>query len=88
VKDPQGNQKMELAKGNPSKVDFQVCDMKNCIARIIGGYVTNTKTNQTVDVFQKFLDYDHVLFFFVYPDGSHKSVGVPLAIFKKQYAGL
>jgi hypothetical protein len=88
VKDEKGNQKMELAKGNPSKVDFQVCDMKNCIARIIGGYVTDPKSNLTVDVFKKFLEYDHVLFFFVYPDGSHKSIGVPLAIFKKQYESL
>lgn len=87
-KDEKGNQKMELAQGNPSKVDFQVCDMKNCIARIIGGYAINPKTNQQTDIFQKFLTYDHVIFFFTYPDGSHKSVGVPLASFKKQYEGL
>jgi hypothetical protein len=80
---------MELEKGLPVRLPFESCDdeKKICTAKIVGGYATD-KENQKVDIFKKFMDFDHVLFLFVYPDGSHKSVAIPLFKFKEQYAGL
>ena len=82
--------KTELEKGNPVRVHFERCsdEQHTCTARIIGGYATEEETKAEVDIFQKFLDFDHVLFLFIYPDGSHKSVGVPLFSFKEQYSKL
>jgi hypothetical protein len=78
----------ELEKGNPVRVLFERCDDEICTARIIGGFATDEKTNEKVDIFQKFLDFDHVYFLFIYSDGSHKSVVVPLFSFKEQYRKL
>ena len=87
-KDAAGKESMELAKGNPCRAEFQRCDATSCTTRIVNGLVTDAKTNQETDVFQKMLDFDHMLFLFVYPDGVYKSVSMPLASFKKQYAGI
>ena len=51
--------------------------------RIINGYTEATGSKE--DIFQKFLDFDYVLFLYIYPDGSHKTVIVPLFSFKRQY---
>ena len=72
----------------PTRVHFERCDEEICTARIIGGFVMDEETNEKVDIFQKFLDYDHVYFMFIYSDGSHKSVAVPLSSFKEQYGNL
>lgn len=86
TKDASGKESMELTKGNPARVEFQMCDGNSCTARVIGGLVTDAKTKQETDIFQKMLDFDHMIFLFVYPDGVYKSVSMPLASFKKQYA--
>jgi hypothetical protein len=82
--------KMELEKGDPVRVHFERCneEQQTCTARIIGGYVTEEETKTEIDIFQKFMDFDHVLFLFIYSDGSHKSVMVPLFSFKEQYKKL
>jgi hypothetical protein len=87
VKTKDGERKMEMEKGSPVRINFEKCD-DDCTARIIEGYAFHDKTNEKEDVFQKFLDFDHVLFLFIYPDGSHKSVAVPLFSFKQQYKTL
>ena len=78
----------ELEKGNAVRVLFERCDDKICTARIIDGFVTDETTNKKVDIFEKFQDFKHVFFLFIYPDGSHKSVAVPLFSFKEQYGKL
>ena len=78
----------ELEKGNPVRVSFEKCDNEICTARIVSGFVTEEKTNEKVDIFQKFLDFDKVYFLFVYSDGSHKSVSIPLFSFNEQYQNL
>ncbi len=78
----------ELEKGNPSRVHFESCHNEICTARIIDGYIVDEDTKERVDIFQKLLDSTHVYFLFIYPDGSHKSVAVPLASFKQQYRSL
>ncbi|NVO09791.1 MAG: hypothetical protein HXX16_07515 [Bacteroidales bacterium] len=78
----------ELEKGNPVRVQFEKCNNETCTARIIGGYVTDEETKEKVDVFQKFLDFQHVYFLFTYMDGSHKSVAIPLFSFQNQYKSL
>jgi hypothetical protein len=78
---------IELEKADPLRIAFESCsaEKQTCTARIPGGYLTNEKTKEKIDVFQKFLDFDHAYFMVVYPDGSHKSIGVPLFSFKQQY---
>ncbi|MBK9687516.1 MAG: hypothetical protein IPO65_07020 [Saprospiraceae bacterium] len=83
-----GEIQMELQKDNPKRINFATCNDEVCIARIYDGYVTDEKTNEKTDIFQKFLDFDRVLFLFIYPDKSHKSVYVPLGMFKDQYMSL
>ena len=85
---PNGERKMQLAQENPNRILFEKCEGETCTARIISGYVVNEKTKQQVDIFQKFFEFDHVLFLFVYADGSHKSVAIPLFSFKRQYKEL
>ncbi len=80
--------KTELENGNPVRIHFEKCGDETCTARIIGGYVTDEETKEKVDIFQKCLDFDHIYFLFIYADGSHKSVGVPLFSFKQQYKKL
>ena len=82
-----GERHMELEAGDPVRVSFEGCTDAICTARIINGYARHDNGDQE-DIFQKFLNFDHVLFLFVYPDGSHKSVAVPLFSFKDQYKTL
>ncbi|MDP9042810.1 MAG: hypothetical protein M3N30_12580 [Bacteroidota bacterium] len=88
VKSPDGNTTMQMVKGNTYRIPFEGCHSETCTARIMNGYISDDKTNQQVDLFQKFLDFDHVLFLFIYADGSHKSVAIPLFSFKQQYKAL
>ena len=82
-----GNQAMELQKAEPVRLNFENCDDETCTARVIDGYATHDNGVKE-DIFQKFQTFDHVLFLFIYPDGSHKSVAVPLFSFKQQYKKL
>jgi hypothetical protein len=81
-----GNDKLEDAM--PVRVEFESCDNETCTARIINGYIDKEDTKEKIDVFEKFLNFKHVYFLFIFPDGSHKSVAVPLYIFKRQYSKL
>ena len=78
----------ELEDAMPVRVEFENCDNETCTARIINGYITKEDTKEKIDVFEKFMNFRHVYFLFIYPDGSHKSVAVPLYIFKRQYSAL
>ena len=82
-----GARTMELETGKPVRIQLERCGDETCTARVVDGYASRD-SGEKVDIFQKFLDYDHVLFLFIYADGSHKSVAVPLAIFKEQYKKL
>jgi hypothetical protein len=82
-----GQRTMELIKEKPVRINFERCNDETCTARIINGYASDDNGKQQ-DIFQKFLDFDHVLFLFIYPDGTHKSVAVPLFSFKEQYKNL
>jgi hypothetical protein len=88
AKDASNKRKLEIIKGLTCHLDFEKCDSAICTARITGGYLMDTETKKKVDEFQNFLTYDHVMFLVLYPDGSHKSIAVPLALFRKQYQGL
>lgn len=83
-----GNQlSMELQKEKPVQVNFESCTAEICKARMIDGFAIHDN-GQKEDVLQKFMTFDHVLFLFIYPDGGHKSVAVPLFSFKQQYKKL
>jgi hypothetical protein len=83
-----GKSIMALEKANPLRVSFEKCGSETCTARIVDCYLIDEKSNGKIDLLQKFMDFDHVLFLFIYPDGTHKSVAVPLSTFKKQYKDL
>jgi hypothetical protein len=83
--DAKKRRSMKMVKGITCRLDFEKCDTATCTARIIGGYVIDAETKNKLDEYQYFLTYDHVLFLVVYPDGSHKSIAVPLFSFKQQY---
>lgn len=83
-----GFSKDEQAIEQPVRVIFEKCGNDICTARIMDGFVKDEETNKSVDIFQQFLDMGKVYFLFVYPDGSHQSVTVPLFSFKKQYGTL
>jgi hypothetical protein len=82
-----GERTMEMEKGNPVRVSFESCNDETCTARVVNGYASHDNGDKE-DIFQKFLTSDHVLFLFIYPDGGHKSVSVPLFSFKEQYKKL
>lgn len=83
-----GNRKMELQKGNVFRAKFDNCSEESCTAVLKEGYLPDEKSNEKIDIFQKFLDFDHVLFMLIYADGTHKSIAVPLFTFKQQYKTL
>lgn len=89
-RDGSGDWQIVMDNAEPAKVEFVSCseEQQTCTARIIGGFLTDERTGEKIDIFQKFMDFDHVYFTFAYPDGSHKSVGVPLFSFKEQYKAL
>lgn len=82
-----GESTVELEKRNPVKIQFEKCNDETCTARIINGYATHDN-GEKEDIFQKLLDFDHILFLFIYSDGTHKTVAVPLFSFKQQYKTL
>ena len=86
VKGKNGEWCMEMEKDSISRAAFEGCRNSSCTARFMGGYLMSEKGR--TDIFQKFFDFDHALFLFVYPDGTHKSVAVPLFSFKEQYKAL
>ncbi len=90
ARDGSGNWQIKMEQAEPVKLQFEGCnqEQQTCTARIIGGFVTDERTGEKIDIFQKFMDFDHVYFNFIYPDGSKKSVGVPLFTFKEQYQTL
>lgn len=81
-----GSPTLELQKDMPVRVAFESCD-STCTARVVDGFVMDNEGAKK-DLFQKFMTSDNVLFLFIYPDGSHKSVAVPLSPFREQYVDL
>lgn len=71
-----------------TKMEFQDCNSDFCTIRIVDGYAKRGDKKQTVDIFAEFLKYDYVMFLFFFPDGSHKSVAVPLKSFQEQWKTL
>jgi len=88
VQTKNGKWNINLDKKSSLKINFEKCGKTDCTARIVGGYAVDKRTGKNVDVFQKFLDYDHVYFLFTYSNGTNESVSVPLFSFKKQYKTL
>ena len=88
VKLKNGERSIDLGKENPSRINFEKCGKADCTARIIDGYVFDKRNGKKEDIYQKFFEYDFVLFLFVCSDGSNKSISVPLFSFKKQYETL
>lgn len=86
-KDENGKWNTEMDKSDPIRVPFEKCDneSKTCTVRIPAGYLVDALTNDKTDIFQRFMDFDHVHFQLIYADGSRNSVPVPLASFKEQY---
>ncbi|HET9135807.1 MAG TPA: hypothetical protein VFO76_04155 [Candidatus Kapabacteria bacterium] len=71
-----------------TKMEFQDCNSDFCTVRIIDGFAKRGEKKQTADIFSEFLKYDYVMFLFFFPDGSHKSVAVPLKSFQQQWKTL
>ncbi len=88
VKTPGGESKMELEKKSTRRLALEGCKGATCTARILEGYLSDEKTGEPIDIFQSFLDYDHVLILLTYENGTHKSVAIPLFTFKQQYKTL
>ena len=88
VKRASGESNLEIAKDLTVRLNFEKCDNRDCIARIINSYADDKESNKKVDILKSMLAYDHVLFLFLYADGGHKSVAVPLFSFKAQYKTL
>ena len=80
------NPTLELQNEMPVRVNFEHCD-SFCTAKVVNGIVMDDDGSKK-DLFQKFLTFDNVLFLFMYPDGTHKSVAVPLSYFRDQYVDL
>src|SRR5438270_8011150 len=55
-----GEQRMELQKAKPVRINFETCKDATCTARVIDGYAKQ-ENGDCEDIFQKFLTYAHVL---------------------------
>lgn len=82
-----GERRTQLEEANPIRLNFESCDNSDCKARIIDGYTVH-EDGKKEDILSKFLTSDHVLFLLVYPDGSHKTIAIPLFTFKSQFETL
>jgi hypothetical protein len=83
------NEQRELKIDSKSSyhIDYEDCNDEFCTARILNGYISRYQENN-LDFFQKLLDNDHLFVEFEYPNGSRKSVAIPLFSFKNQYSTL
>ncbi|QEM12289.1 hypothetical protein [Mucilaginibacter rubeus] len=88
VKNSAGEFNIQIEKGLTARLKFEKCDDSDCTARMVNGYANDKEGNSQIDVLKNFLNYDHVVFLFLYKNGTHKSVIVPLSSFKQQYKKL
>jgi hypothetical protein len=88
VTDANNHYKIDIDNANPIKINFVSKTDKDFTARIIKAYVVLPEKEEKIDIFQKFLDFDHVFFNLFYSDGSHKSIAVPLFSFKTKFKEL
>ena len=88
IKTRDGMRSMEMQKDKPVRLLFESCNKEDCTGRIMEGYANQENDTTKVDIFQKLLDFDHVLFLIIYSDKTHKSIAVPLSFFKEQYKTL
>ncbi|QTE36551.1 hypothetical protein J3L18_26035 [Mucilaginibacter gossypii] len=88
IKNSTGEFEVQIEKGLTARLKFEKCDDNDCTTRMVDCYVIDNESHKRVDVLNGFLKYDHVMFLFLYKDGSHKSVSVPLFSFKTQFKAL
>ncbi|MDQ1164331.1 hypothetical protein [Flavobacterium sp. SORGH_AS_0622] len=82
--DKDQNPEVKLIENIKVKVEFKDCNNEDCTARLLDGFA-NREDGQKEDIFNDFLKYNFLFLLFTYPDGSHKSVMIPLANFKEQF---
>ena len=87
-KDENGKPYNQMERNDPQRIPFERCNDDICTVRISGGYIMDTQTDEKTDIFEKFMQFDHVYFTWAYPDGSHKSVTLPLDSFQEQYKAI
>ena len=76
-----------LAKETTERVPIESCDSQDCTVRFRGGYLQRPDTKDSVDIYSEFLKYDHFMVLF-FGKTDHKSLAVPLDLFKEQFAKL
>jgi len=67
------------------QVHFESATEDTFTARILAGYAKDEETGLITDVFQNFLEFDHVFVMYFNDDLSAQTISVPLFSFRQQY---
>jgi len=67
------------------QVDFECVDEDTFTARIWDGYAKSEETGLITDIFQNFLEFDHVFIMYFNDDSSPQTMAFPLFSFRQQY---
>ncbi len=76
--------KAALDKEGASRIPFASCDKESCVARVTSGLVSEGRDSHNMDLLEKFLDSDAVLFLYMSQGKPYRTM-IPLASFKKEY---
>lgn len=82
-----GKQSTVVANQKPLRLTFDHCNDETCTLQIINSYAADQDGKQE-DIFQKFLDFDQIIFVLSYQDGTTKAIVVPLFSFQDEYKNL
>jgi hypothetical protein len=76
--------KMGMDADGASRLSFSSCGEESCVARVPGGIVEEAKESHRINLLNKFLNSDAVLFLYM-KDGKAYRTMVVLSSFKKEY---
>lgn len=87
-KDEKEENEFELIPDKEStiRIPFEDISDETCTARIWHGYSHDEEKGLMIDVFQKFLEFDHLFFMRLNEDLTPHSIAIPLFSFRQQYS--
>jgi hypothetical protein len=77
--------KMIIDNESTIRLHFEDIKEETCTTRILNGYYVNEESGITIDVFQKFWEFDRMFIMYFNEDLTSQSISVPLSSFRQQY---
>jgi hypothetical protein len=82
------SKKIDFKKSDMWVIPYKRRDEKYFTTELVQGYIIDDESFEKVDLFKQFMSFNHLFISLLYPDGSYKSISVPLYSFNKQFSNL